>query len=186
MSIHVEMGFGCNTTQATIPWRIMPVSRQVYNEARDVFYTLNKFTFSSPAVLSVFLIGIGPRNVMLLRSVWQKTERHEWENVIPTIRQCLPPTMSNAMTPDQKVAPRHAELNRSLLSKHFSQPLPSYSHSSSRLVRPEVASGPSCLNRWRYKIYANAWKECQIGLKPCWKGKVVFELCVQRGQEVQG
>ncbi|CAI7643409.1 unnamed protein product [Penicillium palitans] len=115
MSIHVEMGFGCNTTQATIPWRIMPVSRQVYNEARDVFYTLNKFTFSSPAVLSVFLIGIGPRNVMLLRSVWQKTERHEWENVIPTIRQCLPPTMSNAMTPDQKVAPRHAELNRSLL-----------------------------------------------------------------------
>jgi hypothetical protein len=164
----------------------MPVSRQVYNEARGVFYTLNKFTFKSPTVLSVFLIGIGPRNVMLLRSVWQKTEHHEWENVIQTIWQCLPPTMSNVMTPDQEVASRHAELNRSLLSKQFPQPLPGYSHSNSRLVRPEMASGPSSMDPWRYKIYANAWKECQIGRKPCWKGKAVFELCVQRGQEGEG
>lgn len=167
------------------PLAIMAVSRRVYNEARGVFYTRNKFTFNSPSVLSVFLIGIGPKNAKLLRSVWRKTEHCEYEDVTQTIRQCLPPTNSNAMIPDQEVASRHAEQNQSLLSKHFPQPLPGYAHSSSRLVWPEVATRPSSLNRWRFKMYANARKECLFDRSPCWKGKAVFELCVQRGKKNQ-
>ncbi|KAJ5130204.1 uncharacterized protein N7515_006243 [Penicillium bovifimosum] len=163
---------------------IMPVSRKVYNEAREVFYTRNKFMFESVGGLSVFLVGIGPRNVKLLRSVWQKTD-HGWENVVETIRQCLPPTISNAMTPNQEIASLYAELKQSLVRKHFPLPLPGYDFDSTRLVRPEVASGPSSLDRWRYKLHAYAWNESQTGQRLYWKGRAAFELCIQRAPKEQ-
>ena len=165
------------------PLAIMPVSRQLYNEAREVFYGLNKFTFESFAVLPVFLIGIGPKNAMLLRSVWQKKDQNQWENIIDNIRQCLSLAMVNSMAPEREVTTRIAEdPYRRFLSQGLSQPLPEYWQGNHHLLRPEVASGPSRLDRWRYKIYANFWKEGRQG-RLCWKRKVVYELCVQHGQE---
>lgn len=167
------------------PLAIMPVSRQVYNEAREVFYSLNKFSFESSAALSVFLIGIGPRNAMVLRSVWQKNEQHHWENVTPIIRQCLSSAMFNSVISKPEAVAGYVEQYRHIVYNHWPEPLPRYSHESSRLVRPEMANSLSTLDRWRYKIYARAWKRDQLNRRLCWEGKAVFELCVQRGRDVR-
>jgi hypothetical protein len=126
----------------------MSVSRQVYNEAREEFFSLNKFSFQSSAMLSVFLIGIGPRNAMLLRSVWQKNEQHHWENVIPNIRQCLPSAMSNAIIPEQEAMARNAERYRNIVCNIGLNHFRGIRTTAARLVRSEMASGPSALLAW--------------------------------------
>ncbi|RAK77738.1 uncharacterized protein BO72DRAFT_95072 [Aspergillus fijiensis CBS 313.89] len=48
---------------------IMAVNRQIYDEARPIFYCLNTFTFSYFDALPIFLIGVGEKNVKLLQRV---------------------------------------------------------------------------------------------------------------------
>lgn len=63
------------------------VSRQFYHETRRVFYGLNTFAFGGVEVL-VFLIGIGRRNAMLLRSVCWGADCL-YENRAGILRSCL-------------------------------------------------------------------------------------------------
>ena len=66
----------------------LTVSRQLYHEARWVFYGLNTFAFGGVEALVVFLIGIGRRNAMLLRSVSWGADCL-YENRADILRSCL-------------------------------------------------------------------------------------------------
>lgn len=51
------------------PLALMAASRQIYDEARRMFYGSNTFMFTHTGLLSIFMTGIGPENVKLLRKV---------------------------------------------------------------------------------------------------------------------
>ncbi|KAJ5601252.1 hypothetical protein N7510_010786 [Penicillium lagena] len=74
------------------PLAIMSTNHQVYEEARQVFYGLNRFAFWCPRSLPLFLVGIGQGNAMLLRSVrWKNVfgYQEQYEEVAEKIRVCL-------------------------------------------------------------------------------------------------
>ncbi|CAL5872791.1 uncharacterized protein PFLUO_LOCUS7060 [Penicillium psychrofluorescens] len=74
------------------PLAIMSANHQVYEEARQVFFGLNRFAFSCPRSLPLFLVGIGQQNAVLLRSVrWKNVHgyQEQYEEVAEKIRACL-------------------------------------------------------------------------------------------------
>ncbi|KAF7597194.1 hypothetical protein BBP40_009534 [Aspergillus hancockii] len=71
---------------------LLAVSRQVYHEARRVFYRYNTFVFRVKEALPVFLIGIGRENACLLQSVKWRRDGGLYENHIDIIKSCIRPT----------------------------------------------------------------------------------------------
>jgi hypothetical protein len=75
----------------------MATSRQVYHEARRVFYRYNTFIFRSRSALLIFLIGIGRANALLLKTVkWQFNDHDRYENHIDIIE----PYITQKSTPE--------------------------------------------------------------------------------------
>lgn len=68
----------------------MTTSRQVYYEARRIFYLYNRFVFHHKSVIPVFLIGIGKENALLLKSVeWARGDDGLFENHIEIVKSCI-------------------------------------------------------------------------------------------------
>ncbi|KAJ5540563.1 hypothetical protein N7494_005639 [Penicillium frequentans] len=72
------------------PLAIMSTSSQIYAEARKVFYSQNKFYFPDLRTLHVFLLGIGDKNVQLLRTVECKAITTGPGTIRGRLRKCLP------------------------------------------------------------------------------------------------
>lgn len=69
------------------PLALLIASRGIYEEARGIFYGKNEFLFSHIDALPVFLIGIGPENANLLRSVrWWGAAERRYDNQLDSIR----------------------------------------------------------------------------------------------------
>ncbi|PYI06448.1 hypothetical protein BO78DRAFT_469855 [Aspergillus sclerotiicarbonarius CBS 121057] len=72
------------------PLALLITNRQIYEEARRVFYTQNTFVFDTGDFLPVFLMDIGRHNAELLRSVhWRTKMHHSGDNQIKFIRPWL-------------------------------------------------------------------------------------------------
>ncbi|QGA19186.1 hypothetical protein EYB26_006874 [Talaromyces marneffei] len=70
------------------PLSLLMTSRGIYDEARSVFYSKNKFTFANIDAVPIFLIGIGQENAKLLRSLrLMPAGEDQFENQLSTIRQ---------------------------------------------------------------------------------------------------
>lgn len=82
---------------------LLAVSRQIYDEARRVFYGRNTFTFRAKDGIPTFLIGIGRENAVLLRSLRWKNDLHQYRNHIDALRFCLVPADSNIISPAREV-----------------------------------------------------------------------------------
>lgn len=78
------------TSSVHNPLAIMGTSSQIYTEARKVFYSHNRFHFSSWQTLHIFLLGIGIQNAQLLRTVECKLSTGGPGTICGQIRKCLP------------------------------------------------------------------------------------------------
>ncbi|RAK97627.1 uncharacterized protein BO80DRAFT_328047, partial [Aspergillus ibericus CBS 121593] len=77
------------------PLALLITNRQVYEETRQIFYSLNTFVFDNDLFLPVFLLGIGRHNAVLLRSVhWRTKMRPSGDNQISILRPWLDPSPS--------------------------------------------------------------------------------------------
>jgi hypothetical protein len=68
---------------------LLAVNRQIYEEAKRVFYGHNSFVFHGPNALLIFLFGIGPTNCQLLRSIQTTSPELRGGDLIDAIRSCL-------------------------------------------------------------------------------------------------
>ncbi|GAD93012.1 hypothetical protein AOR_1_648174 [Paecilomyces variotii No. 5] len=67
---------------------LLAVNRQIYDEARRIFYAFNSFRFARKDDIPIFLIAIGQKNAELLRSLqWQKDGTYEERVAI--VRSCV-------------------------------------------------------------------------------------------------
>ncbi|KAE8147618.1 hypothetical protein BDV25DRAFT_159920 [Aspergillus avenaceus] len=82
------------------PLALLAVNRQVYLEARRVFYHCNTFHFRSQECLSIFLIGIGRENASHLQSVEWEHENGLCENYIDIIKSHALPQTSQSKQVD--------------------------------------------------------------------------------------
>ncbi|OOF98136.1 hypothetical protein ASPCADRAFT_128311 [Aspergillus carbonarius ITEM 5010] len=64
------------------PLALLITNRQIYNEARQIFYAYNTFVFLATDFLPIFLMGIGRHNAELLRLVrwtaYPRGDNHIW------------------------------------------------------------------------------------------------------------
>lgn len=80
----------------------MATSRQVYHEARRVFYRYNTFVFQSRQALLTFLIGIGRANALLLKTVeWRLNDSERYENHIDIIKPYITQKQTSEGQPEE-------------------------------------------------------------------------------------
>ncbi|GAB1203716.1 hypothetical protein APSETT445_002353 [Aspergillus pseudonomiae] len=127
---------------------LLAVSRQVYDEARRVLYSLNSFIFEVADQIPVFLIGIGRENAAFLQSVrWMNGPRHA-ENQIDSIRQCLTRSEEEHIWNDEK---SYLSLFAMLVNKPLDYVIAHHNH---HLVRLDSEYVPSRGYRVRYRMQA--------------------------------
>ncbi|KAB8266019.1 hypothetical protein BDV32DRAFT_143754 [Aspergillus pseudonomiae] len=127
---------------------LLAVSRQVYDEARRVLYSLNSFIFEVADQIPVFLIGIGRENAAFLQSVrWMNGPRHA-ENQIDSIRQCLTRSEEEHIWNDEK---SYLSLFAILVNKPLDYVIAHHNH---HLVRLDSEYVPSRGYRVRYRMQA--------------------------------
>ncbi|KAJ5807987.1 hypothetical protein N7474_009256 [Penicillium riverlandense] len=149
------------------PLAIMSTNHQVYEEARQVFYGLNRFAFPCPGSLPLFLVGIGPENAVLLRSVrWNiRGYQEQYEEVAEKIRVCLkenPDTLKSDFFIDNLVAEPRGDWN-----------------STRHRMRPRNTAD-ALDGRERWSIYARWHRYNMHGQEVYGQALVTFELCVEQ------
>jgi hypothetical protein len=67
----------------------MSTGRQIYDEARRIFYSRNNFRFTNFDIVPVFIAGIGADNAKLLRSVSWENDKSEYQDYTDDIQSWL-------------------------------------------------------------------------------------------------
>lgn len=135
---------------------------------RQVFYGLNRFAFTCPRSLPLFLVGIGLENAVLLRSVrWKKVYgyKEEYEDVAEKIRVC----------PNEQTD----RLNSDFFIDHLvAEPRGDW-NSDRHKVRPRNTA--DALNgRERWSMIAIWDRSNMHGQEISGQATVTFELCVEQ------
>ena len=165
------------------PLTPLMVSRQFYHETRRVFYGLNTFAFGGVEVLVVFLIGIGRRNAMLLRSVCWGADCL-YENRADVLRSCVAqegstdterPNIWNDKT-------HYAHFLETFNTNPHSNICPRGNNEYCRLFRLDMSDSSTRDIRNRYKLFYFLQEHDKHGERHG-KGRVSFDL-YSRTEEV--
>lgn len=155
---------------------ILSTSRQVYHEARSVFYGFNTFIFEQMATIPIFLVGIGAQNTMCLRSVKCHGAQALLVNLVTEIKACVTQEPSS----EGPLHPPELSWNSELLYAKFLTEKTvqdaGYSEEFCHFVRP-TSTQPS-QRRYRYSMWF--YLQNVAGKKRPQGGTVTYELCVQR------
>ncbi|GKZ24684.1 hypothetical protein AbraIFM66951_003495 [Aspergillus brasiliensis] len=165
------------------PLTIMSVSRQLYDEARRIFYAENRYSFESIDTLPVFLVGIGMSNAMLLRSVSCKESLEKFQDYTGHIQSCLRQAATTGDTSAGDLPIGHDEdLYLDLANQDARRPslLPFYWCDNHRLVRPHMMSGSDYQARTRFTLSATLRHNDKDRINASPMYMVTFELSLQR------
>ncbi|KKK24460.1 hypothetical protein AOCH_006007 [Aspergillus ochraceoroseus] len=150
------------------------VSRQVYHEARRVFYRYNTFVFESKPLLPIFLIGIGKANTLLLQSVEWVSDSGLYENHIAVLKSFI--TRRDADVPGlTDVSIWNDEDHFLEFMRIMKFPDPVYRPSTDRLLRLDADDVSERDGYYRYSLSVRC---SENGRKQ--NGKAVYELRTRR------
>ncbi|PTU21288.1 hypothetical protein P175DRAFT_0557946 [Aspergillus ochraceoroseus IBT 24754] len=153
---------------------LLAVSRQVYHEARRVFYRYNTFVFESKPLLPIFLIGIGKANTLLLQSVEWVSDSGLYENHIAVLKSFI--TRRDADVPGlTDVSIWNDEDHFLEFMRIMKFPDPVYRPSTDRLLRLDADDVSERDGYYRYSLSVRC---SENGRKQ--NGKAVYELRTRR------
>jgi hypothetical protein len=160
---------------------LLAVSRQVYDEARLVFYTYNSFVFHGKGALCVFLFGIGIHNASLLRSVKWENDNGQFENHVDMIKPYITQRENTAQTPQlrKKILNIWNDDNQYVNFLQIIQsPGPEKWGRANRLVRRDSEDVLPMDYFHRYRLTISCWESKEL------RGNInaAYELCPRAGK----
>lgn len=170
------------------PLALLIVNRQVYEEARRVFYSLNSFVFDTVENLPLFLINIGRDNVLLLQSLQWKNDANDQYEQLDTIRKFFIPAAQNDDIPLTEETETEIETETetetniwndensyiNLMNLLITKPLSSSPGRKHRLLRLDTDDASSRDYRQRYTLHI-VFGKTQDDDSPA-TGRVSFDL----------
>ncbi|KAJ6091551.1 hypothetical protein N7467_003520 [Penicillium canescens] len=162
---------------------IMSTGRQIYDEARQTFYSRNTFIFEDLNILAVFLIGIGAENAKLLRSVRWRNEENEIQDHTDDIQALLMQAASRGQDPPldlqmKRIKNLHLDSGdpRRWTPKKWAKTDVCDLHQFDRLFRPVIGDNTATPSRRRFELSAIVKKNTKIQPSAARAG---FELYVR-------
>lgn len=157
---------------------IMSTSRQVYHEARSIFYGFNTFIFEQMRTIPIFLVGIGVQNTMCLRSVKCHGAHAQLVNLVAEIKACVTEAPPGEGPSHQPGLTWNPEL---LYDKFLTEKIvhaAGYWDDFRCFVRPNDTEPSQMWSRYRHSMWF--YLQNVSGKKKPQGGTVTYELCVQR------